>query len=274
MKRFIRSLLLSMWFVVGTLLTFSAKALAQGAEIDPEAIITRVLAVDSQQREILKDVTFESEYVEGEQTDDGFREKVKFVKKVYIKYLKDTTWYRDDYLEYYKDTKLQSVKDRDQIATERKEKKARRKSRDVSYDMLSPFKAANRAQYQIDYKGVAHDKIDNRVCHHFVVAAKEPSDKLINGDYYIEAESFHLVRVDFTPSKLTKSVWFKLSKLDMSISYAPTTDGYWLPVRFFLVGKGKATLFINVNFGGTEYFKNPVVNSGLSDQLFEVSNGK
>lgn len=272
MRRFLQTAIGAM-IVAGSPL-FSVPARAQDADIDPAAIIERILAVDAQQRETLKDVTFQSEYIEGEQTDEGFKEKLRFVKKVYIKYLKDSAWYRDDYLEYYKEGTLQSEKERDDIAAERRAKKARRKSKDISYDMLTPFKAAQRELYKIDYKGVAPGKIDDRVCHHFVVAAKKESDQLINGDYYFEAESFHLVRVDFTPAKLIKSVWFKLSKLDMSISYAPSGDRYWLPVRFFLVGKGKATLFIGVNFGGTEYFKNPAINSGLSDQLFEVPHDK
>jgi hypothetical protein len=273
MTRFIHASITAALTILAGVALFPIEVRAQVDGIDPAAIIGRILAVDAQQRETLKDVTFQSEYIEGEQTDQGFKEKLRLVKKVYVKYLKDTAWYRDDYLEYYKDGTLQSAEDRDDIAAERKEKKARRKSKDISYDMLTPFKAAQRDLYKIDYKGVAPDKIDNRACHHFVVSAKEESDQLINGDYYFEAESFHLVRVDFTPAKLIKSVWFKLSKLDMSISYAPTADGYWLPIRFFLVGKGKATLFIGVNFGGTEYFKNPTVNSGLSDQLFEVHNG-
>ena len=274
MTRLTITLLMTALVILAGASLFPVAAGAQQDGIDPAAIIERILAVDAQQRETLKNVTFQSEYIEGEQTDEGFKEKLRFVKKVYVKYLKDTAWYRDDYLEYYKEGKLQSAEDRDDIAAERKEKKARRKSKDISYDMLIPFKPAKRDLYQIDYKGVAPDKIDDRVCHHFVVSANDASDQLINGDYYFEAESFHLVRVDFTPAKLIKSVWFKLSKLDMSISYGPTADGYWLPTRFFLVGKGKATLFIGVNFGGTEFFKNPVVNSGLSDQLFEVKDGK
>jgi hypothetical protein len=274
MRRLIHTSVIVPLAILAGVLLFSAPPRAQQDGIDPAAIIERILAADAEQRETLKDVTFQSEYIEGEQTDQGFKEKLRFVKKVYVKYLRDTAWYHDDYLEYYKDGKLQSGEDRDDIAAERKEKKARRKSKNISYDMLTPFKAAQRDLYKIDYKGVVPDKIDNRACHHFVVSAKEESDQLINGDYYFEAESFHLVRADFTPAKLIKSVWFKLSKLNMSISYGPSADGYWLPARFFLIGKGKATLFIGVNFGGTEYFKNPTVNSGLSDQLFEVHDGK
>jgi hypothetical protein len=270
MNRF-ASASLSVALFVGSMLIFhSPVARAQDADIDADALIDRILANHDRQREALKDVTFESQYVEGEETDKGFVEKVRFNKKVYIKYLPDTAWYHEEYLEYYKENELQSARDCYAAGKERTEKKQKRKSRDISYDMVKPFFPAQRSKYEIGYKGLADEKINDRVCHHFVVRAREDSDQLINGDYYFEGESFNLVRVDFSPAKLVKSVWFKLNRLDMSVQYAPNTDGYWLPSRFSVVGKGKATLFIGVNFGGTEFFRNPVVNSGLDDKLFEA----
>lgn len=244
---------------------------AQTSEIDPNALIEQILATDMHQREDVKDVTFESEYIEGEETDKGFKEKVRFSKKVQIKYLKDTAWYHEEYLQYFKNGELQKTKDCADAAKEKMEKKKRRKSKDISYNMIEPFYPAKRPLYDITYKGIAEIKVDGRTCHHFVVRAKEPSDQLINGDYYFESESFNLAKVDFTPSKLIKSVWFKMNKLDMSIQYSPVGDNWWLPSQFTILGKGKATLFIGVAFGGTEFFRNPVINSGLDDKLFEVS---
>jgi hypothetical protein len=274
MKRLLSTVFAAAMFWGCALIVGPSSGQAQDGGIDPNVLIERILSVDAKQRETLKDATFESEYIEGEETDKGFKEKVRFTKKVYVRYLKDTAWYRDEYLEYFKEGQLQSKEDCASAAKEKMEKKKRRKSRDISFNMLEPFTSAKRGQYEITYQGVATDKINDRVCHHFVVRAKEKSDQLINGDYYVDSESFNLVKVDFTPAKLIKSVWFKLSKLDMSIQYASTGDGYWLPSQFSLVGKGKATLFIGVNFGGTEYFRNAVVNSGLSDQLFEADHGK
>jgi hypothetical protein len=258
----------------GAALLSSSAAMAQTSEIDPNALIEQILATDMHLRENIKDVTFESEYIEGEETDNGFKETVRFNKKVQIKYLKDTAWYHEEYLQYFKEGELQKTKDCADAAKEKMEKKKRRKSKDISYNMLEPFYPAKRPLYDINYKGVADVKIDGRTCHHFVVRAKEPSDQLINGDYYFESESFNLVKVDFTPAKLVKSVWFKMSKLDMSIKYSPVGEGWWLPSQFSIAGKGKATLFIGVTFGGTEFFRNPVINAGLSDKLFEVSNGE
>jgi len=217
-------------------------------------------------------VTFSAEYVEREDKgDEGFREKVRFVKEVYVKYFADTTWFAEHYLEYYKDGELMSDEDMQKEVADRIDKQKKRKTRNISLPMLRPFYPEQRSLYTIDYEGVAPDRIDDWVCHQFRVTALQPADSLINGDYYFEAETFHLVRVDFSPSKLVKKLMFKLNELNMSLLYGPTAEGYWLPRQFDIQGKGKAAFFIGVNFAGTEYYRNPVVNSGLDDSIFEVT---
>ena len=70
--------------------------------IDPEALIERILTVDKAQREQVKDVSFDAEYIEREEAGDNeVREKVRFEKEVYIKYLPDTAWYAEKYLAFY-----------------------------------------------------------------------------------------------------------------------------------------------------------------------------
>ncbi len=269
-RRLLAALFLASAVVTATLM-LSATANGQAPSgVDPEALITQILATDSHQRDQVHDVTFESQYIEGEETDKGFKEKARFNKKVQIKYLKDTALYHEEYLEYYKEGELQSMKACAEAGKEKMNKKKRRKSKDISYNMIEPFYTTKRALYDITYKGISETQIDGHSCHHFVVKAKEPDEQLVNGDYYFESETFHLVKVDFTPSKVMHSIWFNFSKLNMSISYSPTADGWWLPSSFFIEGKAKATLFIGVKFGGTEYFRNPVINSGLDDKLFEV----
>ena len=240
--------------------------------IDPEALLTRILAVEAEQREKLKDVTFDAVYIEGEYKAGvtEFIEKLRFTKRIAIKYLPDTAWYHEQYLEYYLNGKPQSAEDRDKEAAERAEKKVRRKAYDISYPMLRALTPARRSLYDIAYKGVTPEPINDHICHRFSVTARQPADTLINGDYYFEAETFHLIRVDFSPSQLVKRTMFRLSELSMRIDYTPTSDGIWLPRQFTISGKGKAMLFITVRFGGTEYYRNPIVNSGLNDNLFEV----
>ena len=243
-----------------------------GNGIDPEALIERILAVDQQQRDRVHDVVFDPEYVEREDKgDEGFKEKVRFVKKVYVKWQEDTALFHEEYLEYYNDGELKSQKDLQNEAKDRKEKKEKRKGRDVSYPMLKPFYPENRELYDIEYLGVAEERIEHRVCHQFRVAAKEEDELLINGDFYFEAESFHLVRAEFAPAKLVKKMMFRLKEMQLSVVFGPTGEGIWLPQQFDVRGKGKAAFFFGVNFAGTEYYRNPVVNEGVDDSIFEVT---
>ena len=241
--------------------------------IDPDALIERILAVEDQQRQQISTVIVDAEYVEGEEKDGEFFEKVRFIKKIYIKYLADTALYHEDYVEYYKDGKLQSQKDLDKEARDRKEKKAKRKVKDISFSMLQPFRPDYRDLYDIEYLGVSPDPVEGYVAHHLEVTAKEDADSLINGDYFFDVESFHLVRVDFSPAKLVKKAMFKLNEMSMSIVYGPTDDGYWLARQFDIAGKGKAMFFIGVKFAGSEYYRNPVINTEIDDEIFEVNDG-
>lgn len=269
----IRRLTAYLFPVLMTIL-YASNATAQlpASGIDPEAIIERLLAVAEDQRERLNDVVFEAEYIEGEQTKDkGFVEKIRFDKKTYLKFLQDTALFHEEYLAYYKDGELKNQNDLEKEAKNRKEKRRKRKALDLSFPILSPFDTESRQDYEVVYHGVAEEKIGSYICHHFEVISEIENASHINGDYYFEAESFHLVQVDFSPAKLVKKTLFKLKQLNMSIHYGPTVEGFWLPKRFDIDGKGKAMFFIGVKFSATEYYRNPIINNGISDAIFEVS---
>ncbi|MEW6050700.1 MAG: hypothetical protein AB1644_06515 [Candidatus Zixiibacteriota bacterium] len=239
--------------------------------IDPEALIEQILIVDSTQRTELRDVVFQTERIDGEYNDkEEFKEKARWIKKTFIKYLPDTALFKEEVLELTKDGKLKSAEDRDKEFATQLEKKKRRKGFDVSLNMVRPFFPRYRALYEITYQGVDPNKYADRICHHFTVTAKEKADSLINGEYYFEAENFHLVRVEFEPAKLVRSTMFKMNRLHMTLDYTPTPEGFWLPKEFSIRGKAKAMFFIGVQIASREYYKNPRINSGIKDQFFEV----
>jgi len=242
----------------------------ESGNIDPAAIIQRILSVEREQLDEIKDIIFEAEFVEGEFKDNGFEEKVRFVKKIYLKFLPDTVLFHEDYLEYYKDGELQDDRDRKKEEVKRKEEKKKRKAYDISYSIYTPFYADQGEFYDIEYLGLAEEKVNDYVCHHFTVRAREEREGLIKGDYFFEAGSFNLVRVDFSPAKLVKKTMFKLSKLDMTLLNGPTPEGYWLPREFSIDGRGKSAFFFGVDFNGREYYRKPIINSGIDDKIFEV----
>jgi hypothetical protein len=234
--------------------------------IDPDALIDHIISVEAQQREAISDISFDVEMIEWE--GDG-NEKSRFVKKTYFKVNSDTTLMAEEYLEYYKEGELQSEDEMQKQVKERREKAQKRKANNVSFRAITPFLKSHRDAYKIDYVGLSRDQIEGHTCHHFHVEPLEASDTLISGDYYFDSESFNLARTEFSPSKLVKKLMFKLKELKITINYAPVGDNYWLPSRVDVVGKGKAAIFIGVNFATTEYYRNPVINQGVPEEAFE-----
>ncbi|MCB2230391.1 hypothetical protein KQH82_06725 [bacterium] len=257
------SLLVVMFFPV------SAAWAQNDSGIDTEALIDRILAVYSEQRDALTTVTFDVVLSEGEMKDkEGFVEKERFDKKVYLKFQPDTIWFHEEYLAYYKDGEQKSEKDLRNAEKDRRKKKESRKSFDISYPMVKPFQAENRSLYDITYEGTTEEPDGRYLCHVFSVKAKVDADTLLNGTWYFDSETFQLAHVDFSPARLVKKTMFKLNELDMSLVQGPNPDGYWLPERFEIVGKGKAAFFVGVSFAGQAYYRNPIINSPVPDSLF------
>ncbi len=248
----------------------AALSAPQDRGIDPEALIDQILSVDAHQRAEVKDLILDAEYVEGKLGTDGdLVDTRRFLKEIYIQYLPDTTRYHERYLEYYKDGQLQPEEELQKEARDQAGKRRKRGTRTIAYPILTPFRPEVSAEYSREYAGVTDEKINGRVCHHFRVMAKVADPDHINGDYYFDAESFHLVRVDFTPAKLPGGVMSRLNQLTMSIQYEPTPEGYWFPVQCDMQGKGKAAFFFGINFAAVEYYSNPRVNTGLQADIFE-----
>lgn len=259
-----------------TLLALAATipALAQKPAVDPETLIAAILTADRIQRDAVHDATFKAVYVEGETEDGRFAEKVRILKDVFVRYTDDTAYYAERFSQLYLDGELQDSARTAREQAERLEKKIQRKGKDISWDVLQPFRPRSRQLYDISYRGIVEGVVEGCMCHCFHVTAKQDSEDLIDGDYYFETESFHPSRIDFAPAQLVKKAMFRLTKLQMSLLFAPTAEGYWLPSQFDISGKGRAALLIGVEFGGTETYRVSQINSGLSDELFGVSHGQ
>ncbi len=253
--------------VFSALLCITASSLLAQTNSETQTLIDQILQAEAEQKKIVQNVTFDAEYIEGEEKDGQFVEKVRFDKKIYIKYDTDTAYLFEEYLAYYKDSKKQDDKNLQSASKEKIEKKQKRKSNDISYSMLKPFYAASKELYTIEYLGLASDKIEDYTCHFFKVRANEENANLINGDYYFDSETYQLVRVEFSPAKLTKKMMFKMKNLEMIIVYKKYEDNLWFPKQFEISGKGKAMFFISVRFAGVEYYRNPQINQDISGKF-------
>ncbi len=247
--------------VIFTLLAGSSFS-QQETAIDPDAIIQKVVEVEARQRAEIRDVIFDAEFIELEKDDNGeMKEKMRLEKTVTLTFKNDSVFYDETFNAYYKNGKLMSEDELTKIAKVMTEKKKKRGSLDIFYSILSPFYDQNKQDYSITYLGVHDSTISDYLCHKFKVESLTEDKKAINGEYYFDADSFHLVRVDFTPAKKRGNFFFKMKKLEMSMMFAPNSDGYWFQTRFDFTGQGKAMFFIGVSWTGTEYFRNPRVNT-------------
>ncbi len=252
------------------LILYGAIGQAQTGEgIDQQALIDRILAEGQKERAAVNDLTIDAELIEGETKDGVFREKERFLKRIYLKYLTDTTWCHEEYLDYYKDSVRQSAENLRKAADERLARKAKHPGRDISFDMLRPFRPGHREKYSVEYKGPGEETIDGHAVQHFVVTAKTDDEDLINGEYFFDAESLRLVRVNFSPAKAGAGIWFKVKALNMTVTYTPGGEDYWVPKRFDFFLDAKATLFIKVKRESVEYYSNPRINTGLEEKLFK-----
>jgi len=260
-------------YLLLALLTFPSASILSAQEnssLDPDAIIQKILEVEARQRAEVKTVEFDAEYIEKEADDKGgYEEKVRLEKKIRMKYQPDTILYHEEYLRYFKNGEARPAEECDEIAAARKDKKKRRGARDISWPMLEPFKPENRGAYDVTYQGINDTAVGGHVCHHFVVTSTSEDEDRISGHYYFDAASFQLAKVYFWPSKLGGNILFKMDSLIMSLSYKPTSEGYWLPEQFEITGKGKAAFFIDVDWQGTEYFHNPRINAEMNDEIFQ-----
>lgn len=259
--------------IILSLLLLCSSALAQDSGLDTGDLIEAILAAEQTQHAAIADVVFDAELIEGEDKDGRFVEKVRIVKKVYVRYTADTNYFAEVYLEYYHEGELKDSAETAKEASDRYEKKRKCNAKNISHPMLRPFHAEMSNRYEISYQGLDPDVVHDHICHHFRVMALEKDEDLVNGDFYFESESFHLARVEFSPAKLTKKTLFKMNQLDMTTLYAPTADGWWLPTEFRISGKGKAMFLIGVNIAGVEYYRNPQINTGPSDKIFEDYHG-
>lgn len=264
------SLIILLLIGIGGFLSSGLEAKPQNG-IDPQVLIERLLAVEFELRERLHDLVLDAETVEGKYEDGVFIEKARFHKKIYLQYQEDTVLFFEEYLDCFEEDKQLSAEDCSKRAAERKEKKAKRGTHDVSFSLLRPFYPENAEKYETSYEGITTEEVEGYTCHRFRVQALKKEKDLLNGDYYFDAETFRLVRLDFSPAKLIKKMMFKLKKLDMSVLLGPAGDGYWLPKKFEIEGRGKAAFFFGVKFAGAEYYTNPVINGGIDPAIFETN---
>ncbi len=243
---------------------------AESTAMSVGGLIDSVLAVRQRQIEAVEDMAFDAVFYERRTDGNGnITEEKRYDKKIFVKNINDSFHIHQQYRSYYLDGVQQPREDLIAQVEKKQEERRKRGGRDFNYDMTIPLRMLYTGMYDVSYKGIAEEKIEGYTCYKLSADAREENDTLMNCLYYVDTASYNLVRIDFSPAKLTKKLMFKLSRLDMTIYYSQYDRAIWIPRRFELNGKGKAAFFVNVYFQSEETYTNPAVNSGLDDAIFE-----
>jgi|WetSurMetagenome_2_1015567.scaffolds.fasta_scaffold369922_2 hypothetical protein len=236
---------------------------AQGLTLDQ--IVDGAYHRDSTDRANIVDWKATSETFSRRLNDDStVKEEKKFLKTYFIK----DSLCAEQFQEYYLDGKKQDEKSLESEA--RDSAKARRKgrSRDLSANPIKPFYPNLRREY--DFTLAGSETKDGYACYHVGATGKIKDQNRIDGDFWFETDSLRLVQADFHPSKLPTAIKY----LNMTMIYAPTSQGNWLPARFHLSGFGRVLLFIKFRFSVDETYSNHAVNIGLTDEIFREKNNE
>lgn len=255
-------------YIFLAMLFMLSRALSASDIIPLDELLDSVLAVKQIQEQSIDNMVIDAVFFERKLSGKGkVKEEKKYEKIIYLEKINDSLTQVDRYLACYKDGERLDDKKAEKEFAKKKEEKIKRKNRDLAFDMTIPMQPSHRKLYDIYYDSMSLQKIDNYDCLVVNAVAKEKTDSLIDCTYYFDKNSFHMVKVDFKPSKLVKKMMFKLNSLDMSLEYRPFNHEIWVPARFYIKGKGKAALFVGVHFESEEIYSNHKVNTTIDREI-------
>jgi hypothetical protein len=229
-------------------------------DLDIEQVIDGAYRQDSLTRAEVGAMSIRAEsYVRKLNGDGEVEEEKKFIKEYYFK----DSLFKEVYLEYSLDGQLQDEEQLQKQIEEAAERRRKGRNRDASIRPLTPFYPENREHYKFSMPGVEIQH--GCVSYHIVADCMADDENLMEGDYWFEANALNLVYAEFHPAKLPS----KIKQLDMTMSLAPVEAGYWLPVGFHLIGRGKVLIFIKFYFEVEEKYGIPEIKLDLPDSFFK-----
>jgi hypothetical protein len=251
---------MSRFIVVAAALAVMANLPARGQTIETETIVDGVYLRDSTQRAQIKDLTMAVESFSRKLTGDGaVKEEKRFLKTDYMM----DTLFRADFHEFYLNGVRQDSAATVKQARDDADRRRQGRSRDANINPAEGFYPHRRSNYEFTLKDV--ETKEGRSCYHIIADCLMEKDSLLEGDYWFETDGLNLVYAEFHPAKLPGP----LKQLDLQMGYAPGPDGYWLPAKLHLRGRGRVMLVIKFAFEVEERYFDHRINTGLTDNFFK-----
>lgn len=177
-------------------------------------------------------------------------------RKVYVK--GDIT--HDELVSIQKNEKPLSDKE---IQERQKEmdKEETKKGKEEDSIWISPFEEKGKGKFE--FKLVREDTVNSRATYVIFVNPKEKAKELIQGLYWIDKQSFRILRSEISPSENPQFV----KEMKISVDFTEVDNGVFLPQVFKIKGKG-GFLFFKTNFEMERTCQDYEINVGLKEELF------
>lgn len=241
------------------LLLLGSAGISAGQASPIETIVEGVYLRDSLMRSRMDDMTMAAETIYLRLKDDG---SVKYEKRYLKTYYFKGDQHKAEFLEYYLDGVRQDEKAIKDEVKEAKEREKKGRNRDASINPLRLFYPESRADYTFTLAGT--ESKGEFTCFHVVAESKKDDDKILEGDFWVDTDSLRLIQTDFHPSAMPTTIKY----LDMTMTYGPAADGFWLLQKFHMSLAGKALLVFKFKVSVDETYSNHKVNTSLADDLF------
>jgi hypothetical protein len=140
-------------------------------------------------------------------------------------------------------------------------KEEKKKGKEEDSKWISPFEEKGEGKF--DFGLVREDTLNGRPAYVLSVEPKEKAKELLEGLYWIDKESFRVLRSEFSPSKNPKFV----KEMRILVDFTEVKEGIFLPRIFKIRGRG-GFLFFKTNFEMERTCGNYKLNLGLEDDVF------
>jgi hypothetical protein len=141
------------------------------------------------------------------------------------------------------------------------DKEERKKSKKKDSKWISPFEEKGEGKFE--FQMVGEDTVKGEATFVISVNPKEKAKELLKGSYWIDKQSYRILRSEFSPSKNPKFV----KEMKIFVDFMEVEKGVFLPWIFKIKGRG-GFLFFKSNFEIERTCQDYEINVGLKEEIF------
>jgi hypothetical protein len=158
----------------------------------------------------------------------------------------------------------------DKEITERQkeiDKEERKKGKEKDSRWISPFEEKGEGKFE--FKLLREDTLNSHATYVIFVDPKEKAKELLRGLYWIDKQSYRILRSEFSPSENPQFV----KEMKIFVDFMEVDNGVFLPQVFKIKGKG-GFLFFKTNFEMERTCQDYEINVGLKEEIFPELQGQ